>query len=146
MHKIWENRPEALGVAEPEEITRYVPSLRGGGWGENCYRGCRDLNFSRTGWITKQAALQTEGQGLWVLRVSPRATLRSKEVHCFPSENTLELVPEIFSQVRYRRDDVFGQRLNSENRTKIKNSNKSTRRTASCSLENICRTEQPFIS
>ena len=97
MQKIWENRPESLRVGEPEEITRYVPSLRGGGWGKNCYRGCRDPNFFRTGWIIKRAALQTDGQGLWVCRLSPRATLTSKEVHWFPSENTVSkyyLVPE----------------------------------------------------
>ena len=41
MVKIWENRPEALKFGEPGENTRSVPSLRGGGWGENCYRGCR---------------------------------------------------------------------------------------------------------
>ena len=35
----------------------------------------RDLNFTRTGWIIKQAALKSEGQGLWVCRVFPWATL-----------------------------------------------------------------------
>ena len=30
--------PRALRVGEPEGNTRYAPSLRGGGWGENCYR------------------------------------------------------------------------------------------------------------
>ena len=53
------------------ESTRNAQSLRGGGWDETCYRGCRDLNFTRTGWRIKQAALRTEGQGLWVCRVFP---------------------------------------------------------------------------
>ena len=44
-----ENRPEALPVGEPGENTRYSPALRGGGWGENCHRGWRDLTFARTG-------------------------------------------------------------------------------------------------
>ena len=30
MHKIQENRPEALRVGEPGEETRYAPSLQGG--------------------------------------------------------------------------------------------------------------------
>ena len=47
--KIRENQPEAMQVGGPEENTRYVPSLRVGGWGENCYPGCRDLNFNQAG-------------------------------------------------------------------------------------------------
>ena len=31
-----QNRPEALRVGGPRENTRGI--LRGGGWGENCYR------------------------------------------------------------------------------------------------------------
>ena len=77
MHKIWENRPEALRVGEPGENTRYAPSLRGGVWGENRYRGCRDLNFTGTGFrIIKQTALKTDGQSVWVCLVFPWATLR----------------------------------------------------------------------
>ena len=59
MRKIWENRPEALRVGEPGENTRYAPSLRGGGWGENCYRGCRDLNFTRSGYGQLTAVKKT---------------------------------------------------------------------------------------
>ena len=68
MHKIWENRPEDLRVDGPGENTRYALSLRrGGGWGENCYQGCQDLNFTRTSKIIKlQAALKTDGQVLHV--------------------------------------------------------------------------------
>lgn len=68
MHKIWENRPEDLRVDAPGENTRYALSLRrGGGWGENCYQGCQDLNFTRTSKIIKlQAALKTDGQVLHV--------------------------------------------------------------------------------
>ena len=78
MHKIWENRPQDLRVGGPGENTRYASSLRrGGGWGENCYQGCQDLNFTRTSRIIKLlAALKTDGQGLWVGRVFPWATLR----------------------------------------------------------------------
>ena len=77
MHKIWENRPEDLRVDGQGENTRYASSLRGGGWGENCYQGCQDLNFTRTSRIIKlQAALKTDGQGLWVCLVFPWATLR----------------------------------------------------------------------
>ena len=52
-----------------------IRGMRGRGWGENCYRGCRDLNFTSTGWIIKQAVVKTEVQGLWVCRVFPWATL-----------------------------------------------------------------------
>ena len=47
--KTVENPADALRVGEPGENTRYAPSLRGGGWGENCHRGWRDRNFTRTG-------------------------------------------------------------------------------------------------
>ena len=78
MHKIWENRPEDLRVDGPGENTMYASSLRrGGGWRENCYQGCQDLNFTRTSKIIKlQAALKTDGQGLWVCRVFSWSTLR----------------------------------------------------------------------
>ena len=61
-YKIWESRPEALRVGEPGENTGYASSLEGGGgvggrWGENCYRGLRDVNFTRTGRIIKQNIL-----------------------------------------------------------------------------------------
>ena len=114
MHKIWENRPEALRVDEPGENTRYTPSLRGRGWGENCYRGCGDLNFTRTGWVIKQAALKTEGQGLWVCRVFPWATLRilgsalmlTKDlVGVFPSENSWLFFPTLYSFVKPNQGD-----------------------------------------
>ena len=48
----------------------------GEGWGENFHRGCRELNFTGTGSIIKQAALKTEEQGLLVCRIFSRATLR----------------------------------------------------------------------
>ena len=77
MDKIWENRPEDLRVDGQGENTMYASSLRGGGWGESCYQGCQDLSFIRTSRIIKlQAALETYGQGLWVCRVFPWATLR----------------------------------------------------------------------
>ena len=78
MHKIWENRLEALRVGRPGENTRYAPSLQAGrrvGL-ELVSRVPRDLTFTRTGLIINQAALKTEGQGLWVCRVFPWATLR----------------------------------------------------------------------
>ena len=78
MHKIWENRLEALRVGGPGENTRYAPSLRAGrrvGL-ELLSRVPRDLTFARTGLIINQAALKTERQGLWVCRVFPWATLR----------------------------------------------------------------------
>ena len=68
MHKIWENRLEALRVGGPGENTRYAPSLRVGrrvGL-ELLSRVSRDLTFARTGLTINQAALKTEGQGLWV--------------------------------------------------------------------------------
>ena len=68
---------ESVNQERIQGTPRYASSLRGGGWGQNCYRGCRDLNVTRTGWIIKQAALKTGGQGLWVSRVFPWATLRS---------------------------------------------------------------------
>ena len=78
MHKIWENWLKALRVGGPGENTRYAPSLRAGrrvGL-ELLSRVPRDLTFSRTALIINQAALKTEGQGLWVCRVFPWATQR----------------------------------------------------------------------
>lgn len=46
----------ALGFAHRwTRRPRYAPSLRGGGWGQNCYHGCRDLNYTRTGPIIIRA-------------------------------------------------------------------------------------------
>ena len=76
MHKIWENRPEALQEGESGENTSMPHRYGEVGGARAAIEAGETQDFTRTGRIIKQAALKTEGQSLWVCRVFPGATLR----------------------------------------------------------------------